>query len=234
MGVTVSAVSSNIQDNTSVSTGDTTNFTVASGEAVVGLLMVRNSGVTGMTAVWDPAGSNESLTQVTSIVVNSGLMLFAFAKLNPTAGASKFIRFSWTGAGAYGANGLALAGMDTGSVGTTFVVATATSGNSGTSSITITSATDDLTLDFVAVDSAASVFSVPTQTQRVLNNAMTSQAFAASTAVGAASNTHQWTVSAAGPWGAIGLNIIRAGGVGGGGSPSPVIVGKRFRGLIYS
>lgn len=216
MAVAATSVTSNNQDNTSVSTGDTTNFTINSGEAVLSFLMVRNASPTGVTAAWDPAGVNESLSLVTSLTINSALTILVYGKLNPTAAVGKFVRWTWTGAGAFGANALTLSGVDTGSMATSFVVATPASGNSGTASINISSAANNLTLDFVAVDSAASVLSAPTQTQQVLNNGMSTQVFAVSTAAGSASNTHQWTVSPSGQWGVIGINIVAVGQAGGG------------------
>jgi hypothetical protein len=209
--VAVSQTSSTSTNNTGVTTIDTANFTIASGETVVGFLMVRNASITGVTAVWDPAGANQSLTEVDSLVVNSALTLKRFAKLAPTAGVGKPIRFTWTGSGAAGAYGMALSGVDQTALATSFVHTTSNSGNSSTSSVTITSQVNNLTLDFVGVDNASVTLSSSTKTERIRENSMSLQVFGASSAVGAASNTHDWTISGAAQWGVLGVDVVAVG-----------------------
>lgn len=196
-----------------VATIDADSVTVNSGanRALVGAIFF-DAVVTSVTATWDVIGANQAMTQIVTAnldATNGGLYLFGL--LNPTAGTSKKITFSWTSTTDGASAGISFTGVDQTAFSSSFVAATTASGTSTTPSITITSAIGNETID-VTYNNAAG-YSAPTQTQLILHNGVPVGAGGSSYAAGAATVTHQWTISSSQTWKSIGVNIVAVGGV---------------------
>lgn len=91
---------------------------------------------------------------------------------------------------------------------TPFTNGTFAHGTSTTSSVTISSAAGNMTQDVMG-DRANDVPSAPTKTSRLASNDFST--IAVSTAAGAASNTHAWTITSSN-WVASGVNIAQVSG----------------------
>jgi hypothetical protein len=93
-GVTLSVAGTEVHTaaNTTVAY---TGITVASGDTTLmaTFLFDNSTAGTGLTAVWDGVGANQS---VTNIIADSSGVINIFCLQNPTAGA-KTLTFSWTG-----------------------------------------------------------------------------------------------------------------------------------------
>ena len=115
---------------------------------------------------------------------------------------------SWTGTRGYAMGAVSFSGVHQ----TTPVLnGTYATGNSTTTSVTITSAAGDMTMDTVSQNSgAATPLSAPTQTQRWLDAAPTNVTAGGSTAPGVATVTHAWTNGSSVPWVSSGVDIKAA------------------------
>lgn len=129
--------------------GTTLNFTNQSITAglndpalVVFVTQSTNVNVSGMTAVWDSGGTNQSMTQVSTLATANG-QVWIFARLAPTSGNSLTLALSWTGTGQVFVSSFSLKNVLQTSVATAFLHATNGSGGT-TPSIAVTSQANDL------------------------------------------------------------------------------------------
>src|SRR3954463_1456168 len=122
----------------------------------------------------------------------------------PVTGAASIVA-TWTGSHSVVMGATAFNGADQTTPVTNGITAT---GSSTTPSVTITSASGDMTLNTAATLSATSPFlSAPTRTQQWLDTTQAAIRSGGSTAAGAATVTHAWTAGSALAWTSSGVNI---------------------------
>jgi hypothetical protein len=198
----------------SIATLDLTTLTVGSGanRALVAQVSYSNGGdPTGPAINWDQLGTPQALTQIVKIVNGTLAMAQLWGLVNPISG-NKTLR--WTNIANVSEvilNATAVTGANqTGGV-TTFPNSVTNIGTSTAPSITITSASGNMTIDAGA---GPEVVSVPTQTQIYIENGGTTTSAWASRAAGAASNIHSWTLGNSVAWAECGTDIAAAGAGG--------------------
>lgn len=214
MAVTFDANATTDTTNNAVPGGtgvSATNLTVGSGSNRVLLVHVvfSNQAVTSVVLNWDNAGTPQALTLIKSAnCIGATGRADLYGLVNPTAGA-KTLKLTWNAVNSdVCMNGVSWTGADqTGGV-TSFPHSTSANGNSGTASLVVTSATNNATM--VTVDGQGNL-SAPTQTQTFLDSTPASMSGGGSRAAGAATVTHQFTVTAANDWVCVGCDIAIAG-----------------------
>jgi hypothetical protein len=198
----------------SISTLDLTTLTVGSGADRV--LVAQVSYADGVDPAapainWDQLGTPQALTQIVKVVNGTLALAQLWGLVNPTSG-NKTLR--WTNSATVNEvflNATAVTGANqTGGV-TTFPNSTTNTGTSTAPSITITSASGNMTIDAGA---GPQVISAPTQTQIYVDNGGSATSAWASRAAGAPSNVHGWTLAGSVAWAACGTDIaaVAAGG----------------------
>lgn len=143
MAVTVNgAVGAKTYQN-AVTTKDIT-FTVSAGAnlALVLTLNFGNSAVSGITAVWDQGGTNQSMTQIV-ISQSPPASSVIFGLRAPTVGNNLTLRISWTTVSEVFIAAICFAGVNQTSDAAAFPH-TATSAGAGAATVTITSATGNI------------------------------------------------------------------------------------------
>jgi hypothetical protein len=203
---------------TNVASASYTGITVGSG-ANRALLFAINLGptttVTGITATWDSAGANQSMTQVATVNTGSGgTYLYIFGLLAPVSG-NKTLSVSWTGSAFYDAAAISFTGVNQASTAAAFVNSnSATALTTSPVGVTITSATGNISIaTILGSHSTGAGLSAPSGTAVYTDN--TNQGTITSAAMqykaGATSNTLSWTAaSGTMNFAALGIDIVAA------------------------
>jgi hypothetical protein len=203
----------------SASTSMTYNgITVGSGSNRA-LVLLINIGAgstlpTGVTAVWDNGGTNQSMTLITSLTqTNTSVICYVFGLRNPTAGLKNLL-VSWTNANEAFAAAISFTGVDQTSNAAAFPnpnTVTNTTSNA-TCSLAITSASGNIP---VATMVGSSTVASTSQTSIYVDNAAGIQSYAASRATtGASTVTFTWSLSPAASSGAAGCDVAAAAAAG--------------------
>lgn len=174
--------------------------------------------VSGVSAVWDAVGANQTLTVVNSQKENTwNRYIYIFAVLNPATG-NKTLDVTWT----TGSNGrVNCAQFDNvlqTSVAAAFVDAANANGNSANPSQAVTTASGDATVGALMASTGPSA-----ETQTLIMRTSSghgSSTYALSTS---ASDTHAWTLAST-TWGFAGIHIKSTNGAGGGGSSGAMLL----------
>src|SRR5262245_33289416 len=98
MAVTVQNTASSATSGSAVTSYDFTPVSVSAGSNLALVVQLAWTGVpTGITVTWDPAGANQAMSQIVlrSTSTNSQTVAL-YGLVNPTVGASKIVRISWT------------------------------------------------------------------------------------------------------------------------------------------
>jgi hypothetical protein len=135
-------------------TYDYTGLTITGGlthSAMALVIFVENANVSGMSVTWDNGGTNQSMTQVGTILHASDKQIFLFGLVAPTSG-NKTAHLAWTGTAQVTVFAMSFSGVNQSSVASAFV-----NFNSGTFtgtslSLTITSAANDVAVCFAQTD----------------------------------------------------------------------------------
>jgi hypothetical protein len=195
-------------------TNDFANIATVGGTAtalVVGLAFSDQASVVS-AVTWDQGGTNQACTVIgTANAAAGGIGRCAFYGLvSPTTGLKSLrVAISSGFLGEVFVFAESFTGSTTTSVATAFTNFTSATGNSTTSSIVITSASGNLTVD---LSSGPQVMSAPTKTQIFVDNGGSVTSAGASRAAGAGTNTHQWTLAGTVQWVALGVNVAAPGG----------------------
>lgn len=177
--------------------------------AVAVVLLFSNNAVSGVTVTIGGVSASLISGTDTGSTVDYRSMIYGLA--TGSASGSQTVAVSWTGSSWAGASALAATSVNQS---TPFSNGTTNTGGSGpTASITINSATDDLTFAGFAAESGAQPTS-PTQTQVHADRVEYQVGVGTSRAAGAATVTHQWNTGSG--WAYSGVNIKSGGGGGGG------------------
>lgn len=163
--------------------------------------------ISALVVTWDFGASAQPCAVVTGATGNNPTTTGRaelWALVNPVSGA-KTLKAAWTGASDVTMNGVSWSSVDQTGGATSFPHGTSANGNSGTASLAVTSATNNAT---VATVEGQGNLSAPTQTQTFLDNTPASISGGGSRAAGAATVTHQFTVTAAGAWVVVGCDIL--------------------------
>lgn len=195
-------------EDSAVTIHEFSNMTVGgSGDALVAMFLTGTAAGGITTAAWDPGATNQTLSLITSLALGSGRELYLYGLLAPTTG-SKLLRFVTTNSVQSITNSTSYTGVNQTSIAAAFPNAVTNTGTGILVSLTITSASGNMTVDFFTAPVGAAV---PTQTQLFFLSGAGSVDGGASEAAGSASNTHQWAIASA-AWGVVGCDIAAAGG----------------------
>lgn len=183
------------------------NINLVSGSnmaVAVGLMFLGNA-TTAITVT--VGGTSATLVSGTDTTTDRSHRSMIFVVAKGTATGNQSVAVSWTTAADCIAAAVGASGVDQS---TPMNNGTWASGASTTPSVTITSASGDLTLD-TASCSFGKALSAPTQTQRwdIDNNNVNG---AGSTGPGTASPTHSWTMAPSDGWTDSGANFVQSSG----------------------
>jgi hypothetical protein len=203
----------------------TTLTTVAATSIYVGLCFSTppTTFPSAITVVWDPAGVNQSFTQVPStlIQVSSGNSdeTVIFALDNPSAQGNKVIRASWTTTCDGYITAMSFKGSDTAGSAVNGITA---SGTSTTPTISVNSPAGNFTFGCIISDSAT--FSSTNQTQLFIDNGGAAGNGAANyTTGGGASTTLSANLGASGAWNYSACSVKAATAAGASASTLPLM-----------
>ncbi|HMJ58857.1 MAG TPA: hypothetical protein VK467_06955 [Gemmatimonadales bacterium] len=196
-----------------VSTLDTAVFTIGSQTdrvLVVGVVF-NTASETLNTVVYDPAGVNESLTAFDSQFAAGNLKLRFWYRINPTAGASKIVRATWSGT-AIGEQAVGAALFSGAHQTTPLTNQTTNSGNSANPNLAAIGAAvdDDYLMDGVIAETEVSEDAG--QTFVFKNGGL---AFSVQDG-SVAGDIMSWTTGPPGNWAQLGVRIAAAAAGGGG------------------
>jgi len=208
--VTLNANTTSEASGSGITQLDLTTLTVAAGSnrCLLATLLLDTANDTP-TLTWDNGGTNQSMTSIGSIATGSGAVHF-FGRIAPTTG-NLTLRASWATSQGAMLHALAFNGCDQTGGTTTFAHFTSDTQSSATPTIVITSAANNFTVG-VAVSSNDPT--TPTQTENFFND-LIGFSSDGSRAAGAATVTHQWSLTST-TWETIGVDIVAAAGGGGG------------------
>lgn len=199
-----------------VTTLTTGTFTIAGSERA-GILGLTQEALTSTSFTGSIGGVSGSLVSGTDSVAVGSLRTLIFGVTAPATGTQSGT-MSWTTAQNSGLGCLTATGVDQ-----TTPFANGTFNNtegSNSASVSVSSATNDMTVAVCGAGNGVASISVDTQTSRWTGGGGATRC-AASTADGAASNTHNFTASSGNITCTSGCNFKAAGG--GGGQPAPPI-----------
>lgn len=198
-----------------VTTKTLTTLTVGSGANRALLVQVSwgaaSLSISGITVVWDAAGTNQSCTVVTGASATHGTTLQAalYGLVAPTSG-NKIVTVTWTGSADVVINAFSVTGADQTGGATTFAHGTSANiATSGNPLLNVTSAVGNLAADCLATSGTPSA---PSQTQTHLNTTPANESAAGSRAAGAASVQFNWTDNASAGSIQVGCDIVASGG----------------------
>lgn len=188
------------------------NFTISltgSDGAVAVILLFSNNAVSGVAVTIGGVSASLITGTDTGTATDYRTMIYGLAT-GSTSG-SQTVSVSWTGSSWAGASAMAATSVDQT---TPFDNGTTNTGGTGpTASITVTSATDDLTFAGFAAESGSQP-TAPTQTQVHADRVQFQIGVGTSRAAGAATVSHQWNTGSG--WAYSGVNINASSGGGGG------------------
>lgn len=199
---------------TTVVTLSNANMTVGSGSNRALLCVVSWEGVaapTGISAKWDTAGTNQTMAQIGSTISNGNFRVALFGLLAPTSGNKNFT-LSWTNTCSCYLDLIAFTGVDQTSNAVAFPhFNSATATSTGPATVNITSASGNYTLATFVADAAGDLTTLNQTVMYGPDIADSNCSGAANYAVGAASNTHNCTVSASTAWAVCGVDVLASG-----------------------
>ncbi len=197
---------------TSITPFDLTLVASSNMAVAVGIFM-NGSDVTGLSVT--VGGVTCNLVSGTDSGASNRRSLIYGAALGSATGAQSVV-ITWTNSGTIFAAAVGLKDADQTTI---FQNGTFARGSDDTPTVAITSATDNLTLAG-AVDSFGQAFTGNTQTQRWNGSSSGGNILSrGTTAAGAASNTHSFTLAGANDWSVSGVDVIAASG----GGPAPTV-----------
>lgn len=196
---------------------DCTTLTIGSGanRALVALIGTGNTALTGVTCIWDPAGTNQAMTLIRSDIANVRGVAYLYGLVAPTSG-NKTIRFAWTGGGTTDivVDGVAWTGVDQTGGATSFPNGATAKSSTTTASaaVTITSATGDAAIAISVNDT--NIYNTHSQTLVFEEDTLNDIGACGSRAAGAASVTFTDVIASTADWVSSGCSI-KAVAVGG-------------------
>lgn len=197
-------------DTASVTTKDLTTLTVGTGTNRALVLQITWTGVpTAISVKWDPATTNQTVTQITlaSTTTNSQTVAL-YGLVAPTSG-NKTLRASWTGSQEVMMQAVSWTGVDQTGGATSFPHGTSAAGNNASPTVNITSATNNMAMSVVAAGTAQSVTAVSV-TQTFLTHGIGSLEGGGSWTYGATTVTATGTLSGTDRWVITGTDILAA------------------------
>ena len=209
MAVTLNANTTSEAFGSAITQLDLTSLTIASGSnrALLATLLLDSANDTP-TLNWDNGGTPQAMTSIGFIAAGSGRLWF-FGLIAPTTG-NLTLRASWSTSQGAMLHAIAFEGVDQTSVAVAFPHFTSDTQSSATPAIVITSATGNFT---VGVACSSNDPTSPTQTENFFNDQI-GLSSDGSRATGAATVTHQWSLTST-TWQTIGVDILASGGGGG-------------------
>lgn len=190
-----------------------TGLTVGSGSqrGLVFVVGLDSNAVSGLSAHWDSAGTNQAMTLLASQALAGGTgvgYVAIFGLANPTSGA-KTLSLTWTTSTQCTCAAVSFTGVDQTGGTTSFPHAASNTGTTGTTaSVTITSATNNMVVAMHA--SQFQAMNSVNNTQIFLDGTLTGN-YGANRAAGAASVSMTATLAASDIWGSVGTDILAAG-----------------------
>lgn len=211
MAVTLNAQGTSDERDAATGTFDVSgHLTIAAGSNRALIVNLIWSAAPGTVAViWDFSGAAQAMTQIgTNTTSPGGRVVQLWGLVAPGVG-SLGIRITYTNTVDVLVEATAYDGVDQTGGTTSFAHFASASGTSTTASTgAITSAVNNLTHDvFTAPVGSAT----PNQTQNFFTSGAGGVDGGSSRAVGAASNTHTWTISST-AWASAGVDIVAVGG----------------------
>lgn len=202
MAVTFDANASADVTSNAVTSITTSNLTVGSGSNRALIAQIVWSGTTtSPSANWDQLGTPQALAAIPSAAATNTGRVELWGLVNPTSGA-KQLKVQWTTSRDVYVNQFSVTGADQTGGATSFPHGTsATATNNGPSSVTVTSATNNLV---AAVHFCAGSFTAVNNTQTFLDNVAANASGAGNRAAGASTVTltgttdgasHAWAVA---------------------------------------
>ena len=209
MAVTLDATGTAlVQGGASVTSMSYTGITVGSGNALIAMIGVGNNASSGVTAVWDSGGANQSMALL-GTVNNGGSISVLFALRAPASG-NKTLLFNWT-TGAPGNVGCAISfnGVLQTSDAAAFPNYNSATGNGTALSVTVTSAAGDIVVGQAADTNSGNTITAG-NTQIYNDNTSVSFTTLGEYASGAASVALTATGSAISNWWIHGVDVAAA------------------------
>lgn len=171
---------------------------------------------TSEALVWDSGGSNQSMTQLLAANNTSTQgRVEVWGLVAPTSGA-KVAKFTWNAATSdVVLDCLSFTGVDQTGGATSFPHSTSATGTGTATSLAVTSATGNYTVEVGSNNT--NVYTAQTQTLAFRENGANDIGAQGQYATGAATVTHGGTIASSAAWVSGGTDILAAGGGGGGG-----------------
>ncbi len=192
---------------------DNTSLTIGAGSntALVAQVIWLGAAGTSAAVIWDPAGTNQSLTLIKSQSGVNGQTVQLWGRIAPTSG-NKTLRVTWSSAGQeLVTQGVSWTGVDqTGGV-TTFPNSTSATGNTSSCTVAVTSATNNAVMAVCVAGTAQAISSV-NNTQTLLVHGHGNLEAGGNRAAGAASVTMTGTYAGTDQWAIVGTDIKASGG----------------------
>lgn len=184
---------------------------VTNGAVVVGVAFLNATPTSVAVTIGGSSATNITNTNATN---SNGTRTLLFGLATGASTGATTISVSWTGSASGSAGALSFSGVNQGTPftnGTTHTVITGAGG--GTDSVTVTSTSGDMTLDFNMNDGPTAPTS-PTQTSEISNNSADFAIWiAASINGGGGTATHTWTFGAFQNVAHSGVNVAQAAAV---------------------
>lgn len=195
--------------NPSGTSANYTNLTISGGLSNSALVVTivngdNGAGVSGLSAVWDSGGTNQSMTQVATLT-SVNFQSWIFGLLAPTAG-NKTLALSWTGSAQLLICAASLKNVKQTSVVTAFVNAATNAANASTATNTVTSQTNDLVVS--VWDTAAGFSGTFSGSQICVGNIGNVLTIGASSDSGAASVSPTATMLGANNYSALSIDVV--------------------------
>lgn len=179
-----------------------TGLTVAAGTNMALVFTIGfEQNISGVSAVWDQAGANQSMTLLNSQKENTWTrFIYLFGLLNPATG-NKTLSVNWTTSSNGRANCVAFNNVLQTSIGAAFTNAANNNGNSANPTVAITTASGDATVGGLMASNGPSA---ETQTRiMITSSGHGSSTYALSTGT---SDSHGWTLGSI-TWGFAGIRV---------------------------
>jgi hypothetical protein len=132
-------------------TFDYTGLTISGGlthSALLLIVSVENTSISGLAINWDQAGTPQAMTQIGTVGPSGGAQMFMFGLVAPTSG-NKTARLPWTGSATVTVAGLSFSGVNQTSVAAAFANFTTGSFGGTPYSIPVTAGANDIAIGAV-------------------------------------------------------------------------------------
>lgn len=188
---------------------NTSNLTIGSGSNRALVAQIVWSGtVTSPALKWDNAGSPQSLAAITGASGTNTARVDCWGLVAPTSGA-KQLNAAWTTARDVCVNGVSWTGVDQTGGATSFPNGTSATGAGVTSSVSVTSATNDAVM--AVFSNVTDLIDAVNNTQTFRDNTPATMGGAGNRAAGAASVSMTATNHVSSTWAAAGCSLKAAG-----------------------